>query len=89
VVSTPTRSRLVDSGNTPPAGNVPRSGIAPTTPQSAAGIRTEPAVSVPSATGATPAATAAAEPALEPPVMRLGSCGLRHGPATLDAPVQP
>ena len=39
----------------------------PTTPHSAAGWRIEPPVSVPSASGAIAAATAAAEPPLEPP----------------------
>ena len=39
----------------------------PKTPQNAAGTRTDPPVSLPSARGATPAATTAAEPLLEPP----------------------
>ncbi len=55
-------------------------GFTPTTPQSAAGWRIEPPVSEPSATGAYPAATAAAEPPLEPPGTRDGSRGLRVGP---------
>ena len=37
-----------------------------------AGTRPEPAVSVPSASGTRPAATATAEPELEPPGIRLG-----------------
>ena len=45
-------------------------------PLSAAGMRMEPSVSVPSATSASPAATAAPEPPLEPPGMRAGSHGL-------------
>src|SRR5664279_209241 len=40
----------------------------------------EPPVSEPSASGANPAATAAAEPPLEPPGTRERSCGLRVGP---------
>ena len=40
-------------------------------PVSAAGCRTEPPVSLPSPTGASPAATAAAEPPLDPPGVRL------------------
>src|SRR5262245_46345073 len=40
----------------------------------------EPPVSEPRASGANPAATAAAEPPLEPPGTRLGSRGLRVGP---------
>src|SRR5690242_20808713 len=45
-----------------------------------AGIRTDPAVSVPSAAVTMPAASAAAEPLEDPPVTRSGSHGLRHGP---------
>ncbi len=46
-------------------------------PHRPAGWRIEPPVSVPSASGASPAATAAAEPPLEPPGMRSRSHGLR------------
>ena len=49
-------------------------------PQSAAGCLIEPPVSEPSAHGAMPAATAAAEPPDEPPGTRSGSHGLRVGP---------
>ena len=52
----------------------------PTTPHSAAGWRIEPPVSVPSASGANPAATAADEPPDEPPGTRSGSHGLRVTP---------
>ena len=52
----------------------------PTIPQSDAGMRTEPPVSLPRAAKQSPAATAAPEPLLEPPVMRSGSQGLRTGP---------
>jgi hypothetical protein len=58
----------------------PYVGFTPTTPHSAAGCRIEPPVSEPNANGANPAATAAAEPPLEPPGTRDGSCGLRVGP---------
>ena len=44
-------------------------------PQKAAGWRTEPPVSVPSATGTSPAATAAADPPLDPPA----TCSTFHG----------
>jgi hypothetical protein len=47
----------------------------PVTPQNAAGIRTEPAVSVPTATSTSPAATAAPDPPLEPPQ----TCSVFHG----------
>src|SRR5436853_2223821 len=40
----------------------------------------EPPVSEPSAIGAKPAATAAADPPLDPPGTRAGSCGLPVGP---------
>ena len=52
----------------------------PVTPQNAAGIRIEPAVSVPSVPGTSPAATAAPLPPLEPPQIRSVSHGLRAGP---------
>ena len=52
----------------------------PTTPQSDAGWRIEPPVSEPSAQSASPAATAAAEPPLEPPGTVARSQGLRVGP---------
>src|SRR5205085_4996757 len=45
-----------------------------------AGWRIEPPVSLPRASGAIDAATAAAEPPLEPPGMRSGAQGLRVGP---------
>src|SRR5436305_10124474 len=54
--------------------------MVPTTPQKAAGWRMEPPVSEPSAATAVPAATAAAEPPLEPPGTRDVSRGLRTGP---------
>ena len=55
-------------------------GFTPTTPQRAAGWRMEPPVSDPRASGAKPAATAAALPPLDPPGTRAGSWGLRVGP---------
>ncbi len=55
-------------------------GFIPTIPQRAAGWRMEPPVSVPIAHGARPAATAAAEPPLEPPGTRVRSHGLATGP---------
>ena len=57
-------------------------GRRPAMPVSAAGMRTEPPVSVPRAASAMSAATAAPEPPLEPPGMRAGFQGLRHWPAT-------
>ena len=52
----------------------------PTTPHRAAGWRIEPPVSEPRASGANPAATAAADPPDDPPGTRPVSCGLRVGP---------
>src|SRR5947199_10721717 len=52
----------------------------PTTPHRAAGWRIEPPVSDPMASGAKPAATAAALPPLDPPGTRERSRGLRVGP---------
>src|SRR5579859_3030937 len=49
-------------------------------PQYAAGIRTEPPVSVPRASAQTPAATSAADPPEDPPEVRAGSRGLRVPP---------
>ncbi|MOA68111.1 hypothetical protein D3C78_1955780 [compost metagenome] len=46
--------------------NRPTVGLMPTTPLRDAGQMIEPAVSVPTASGANPAAVAAAEPELEP-----------------------
>ncbi len=59
---------------------VPYVGRSPTTPQRAAGCLIEPPVSDPSAQGASPAATAAADPPDEPPGTRAGSHGLNVGP---------
>ena len=49
-------------------------------PHRAAGCLIEPPVSEPSAHGAMPAATAAAEPPPDPPGTRVGSHGFRDGP---------
>ncbi len=61
----------------PPLGTRPRVGWSPTIPLHAAGSRVEPPPSLPSAIGITPAATAAAEPALDEPGTRARSHGLR------------
>src|SRR5262249_37406909 len=50
------------------------------TPHIAAGWRMEPPVSEPSASGAMRAATAAADPPLDPPGVRSSAHGLRTGP---------
>src|SRR6266568_9330023 len=59
-------------------------------PQTAAGWRMEPPVSVPIPSGASYAVTAAAEPPEEPPGTRLRSQGLREGPKaefSVDEPI--
>ena len=60
-------------------------------PQNAAGIRNEPPPSEPSDIGTVPAATAAADPALDPPAVRVTSHGLRVTPynGELDEAFQP
>src|ERR1700733_2964973 len=58
----------------------PYVGSTPTTPQNDAGCRIDPPVSVPSVATAMPAATAAADPPLEPPGTRSSACGLCTGP---------
>ena len=68
-------SKDAASGYTPCTGTRPQVVFKPTTPQQAAGIRTDPPVSVPSAVSASPAATATAEPLDEPPGRRCGSAG--------------
>src|SRR5262245_14528940 len=59
-------------------------------PHSDAGCFTEPPVSEPSAQGARPAATAAADPPEDPPGTRSGSQGFRVGPKaefSVDEPI--
>ena len=76
----PAVSKLAASGQQPSSGTSPCVGLCPTTPQQAAGIRIEPAESVPSAASARPAATAAAEPPLDPPATRPGKRGFGTSP---------
>ena len=60
-------------GTTPGVGTVPTVGLIPTHPLNAAGQLIEPSVSVPTAKGARPAATAAPLPELEPPADRFSA----------------
>src|SRR5580704_7913458 len=76
----PTTSKLGANGMTPSGGMRPRVGRKPGTPQYAAGLITDAIVCVPSASGTRPAATAAAEPLLEPPGVWPGARGLPVGP---------
>ncbi len=63
------QSRDLQAGTSPPTVLIrPRDGLYPTMPLSAAGTRPpDPAVSVATAKGTSPCATARAEPELEPP----------------------
>ena len=58
----------------------PNVGFSPTTPHRPEGMRIEPPPSAPIASGTRPAATAAAEPADDPPVACPGFQGLRTNP---------
>ena len=66
----------------------PRVGFKPYTPQHDAGIRIEPAPSLAPPTATIRAATAAAEPPLEPPVVSAVDHGLRHEPCTTGSVVE-
>ena len=78
--NTETQSRVRQAGTTPWVETSPRLGLRPTMLLSMAGTRPEPAVSVPSASGTSPAATATAEPELDPPGISFGSRVLRGTP---------
>src|SRR5215469_14871482 len=71
----PIESKLVDSGVAPSRGTRYCVGFRPVSPQNAAGILTEPPVSVPIATAAMPSATEIGAPEEEPPGMRARSWG--------------
>ena len=79
-VSGPTVSIEGASGKTPEIGMRPCVTFNPITPHSAAGTRTDPPVSVPSAAAARSAATAAPDPPEDPPGDVSGFHGLRTGP---------
>ncbi len=81
----------VPNGDSGCAGTRPKLPLKPTFPQNAAGMRTDPAPSVPMLNGPSPAATAAAVPPDDPPVVLLGSHGLRVIPVSgeLVSPLQP
>jgi hypothetical protein len=66
------------SGITPAALTSPNVGLIDDTPQKAAGMRSDPSVSEPVAAGIIRAASAAALPPLEPPVIRPTSHGFPH-----------
>src|SRR5438067_10837791 len=73
-------SRLGASGRRPSIGMLPVVTFRPKVPQNDDGIRMDPPVSEPVANGTIPAATAAAEPPLDPPVILAASQGLHVRP---------
>ena len=75
-----TQSSDGQAGTTPSVLSKPGVGFRPTMLLQPAGTRPEPAVSVPKAKLTNPAATATAEPELEPPEMYAGSNTLRQAP---------
>src|SRR5579863_3888732 len=72
----PIESSVVDSGIAPSQGMRGLVGLKPAMPHSAAGMRTEPPVSLPIATTAAPSPTETAAPDDEPPGIRRRSYGL-------------
>ena len=68
-------------GTTPSVGTRPTVGLIPTTPLNAAGQVIDPSVSVPIASGASPAATAAPLPELDPPGGAVEAVGVAGQPA--------
>jgi hypothetical protein len=78
--SGPTVSKVQATGTTPRLDTRPIVGRTPVTPHEAAGMRMEPAVSVPRLPGTRSAAAAAPLPPLDPPQTRSRSQGLRAAP---------
>src|SRR5262249_50682190 len=81
----PAVSRCQATSFTPTIGIKRYDGLKAATPQNAAGRITEPAVCVPKASGTMPAATAAADPAEEPPGVWPRLRGLRVADGTSEA----
>ena len=77
------------SPNSVTCGTRPRDGFSVASPQHAAGYRSEPVVSPPCASEVMPDATAAAEPPLDPPGLRVRSHGLCVGPNAGGSVVMP
>ena len=77
------------TGCTPWFETAPNVGRRPEMPQSDAGSRTDPPVSVPIAATQRSAATAAPEPPLDPPGIRSGAAGLTTAPNVSFADVAP
>src|SRR5204862_7680473 len=84
-----TQSMLRQAGTTPRVLTRPGVGFRPTMLLNAAGMRPEPAVSVPSANGTSPRATTRADPELEPPLMRSAAKALLGRPYGDRVPTKP
>src|SRR5688572_1610469 len=85
--SGPTVSSECESGSAPWRDTLPQVTLRPVIPLAAAGRRTEPPVSEPSAPNTQRAATAAPEPLDEPPVMHAGFHGFLQSPQCSLCPV--
>ena len=83
----PAVSCSAEIGTMPARLMSPSVGLIPTTPQADAGDTIEPSVSVPTASGAIPAATATAEPELDPDGLRPGPNGFTAWPPSVDRPL--
>src|SRR5258707_11215156 len=84
-----TQSSDRHAGTTPFVLSSPRVGLKPMVFVNPAGTRPDPAVSVPSAKLTNPAATAKAEPELDPPTMYSGLNGFLHLPYGDRVPTSP
>src|SRR5579871_3863075 len=84
----PAVSCASDSGTMPARLTRPRVGLMPTTPQALDGDTIDPSVSVPTASGAKPADTPAAEPELDPEGLRSSAYGFAVWPPTVDQPLE-
>ena len=78
--NTEMQSSVRQAGTRPAVEISPRLGFNPTMLLSIAGTRPLPAVSVPSASGTSPAETATPDPELDPPGMRSARIGLTGMP---------
>src|SRR5215831_12546666 len=83
----PAVSCASDSGTMPARLTRPRVGLTPTTPQALDGETIEPSVSVPTASGARPAETPAADPELDPDGDRSSAYGFAVCPPSVDQPL--
>ena len=83
------QSSDLHAGTSPTALISPREGLNPITPLSAAGTLPEPAVSVATANGTWPSATASADPELEPPEIRSPPKTLRGMVCGVRVPLSP